>query len=76
MEKVRANIIHQPVFISGKFHKSLRAESRHNCSCVAIWDSEKVYWQAYDKSVGSMKTAPQHIGVGMTPALLDVLFEY
>jgi heme-degrading monooxygenase HmoA len=75
-EKVKVNITRQPGFISGTFHKSLKPESRYNFINVAIWDSEEVYWKAYEKSVEPMKSALQQMGVAMTPALFNVLFEY
>ena len=75
-EKVKADIIQQPGFISGKFHKSLKPESRYNFINVALWNNEDVYWRAYEKSVGPMKTALQQMGVEMTPALFNVIFEY
>lgn len=75
-EKVKADITKQPGFISGKFHKSLKPESRYNFINVALWDNEEIYWKAYEKSVGPMKNALQQMGVEMTPALFNVLFEY
>ena len=72
----KTDITRQPGFISGKFHKSLKEESRSNFINVAIWDNEEVYWKAYEKSVGPMKTALQQMGVEMTPALFNVIFEY
>lgn len=75
-EKVKADIIQQPGFISGKFHKSLKPESRYNFINVALWNNEEVYWRAYEKSVGPMKAALQQMGVEMTPALFNVIFEY
>lgn len=75
-KKVKADITKQPGFISGKFHKSLKAESRYNFINVALWENEEIYWKAYEKSVGPMKTALQQMGVEMTPALFDVIFEY
>lgn len=75
-KKVKADITQQPGFISGTFHKSLKPESRYNFINVAIWDSEDLYWKAYEKSVGPMKSVLQQMGVEMTPALFNVVFEY
>ena len=75
-KKVKADITKQPGFISGKFHKSLKADSRYNFINVALWDNEEIYWKAYEKSVGPMKSALQQMGVEMTPALFNVVFEY
>ena len=68
-KKVKADITKQPGFISGKFHKSLKAESRYNFINVALWENKRSIWKAYEKSVGPMKTALQQMGVEMTPAL-------
>lgn len=75
-EKVKGEVTKQPGFISGKFHKSLKPESRYNFINIAMWDNEEVYWKAYEKSVGPMKAALQQMGVEMTPALYDAMFEY
>ena len=47
-EDVKTNITAQKGFISGKFHRSLRPESRYNFINVAIWENEELYWRAYD----------------------------
>lgn len=75
-EDVKASITKQPGFISGKFHKSLKADSRYNFINVALWDDEEGYWNAYEKSAAPMKGKLQQMGVEMTPALFNVLFEY
>jgi len=75
-EKVKGDITKQPGFISGKFHKSLKSESRYNFINVALWDNEEGYWKAYEKSAAPMKAALQQLGVEMTPALYDAMFEY
>ena len=75
-KKVKGDITQQPGFINGTFHKSLKPESRYNFITVAIWESEEIYWKAYEKSVGPMKSVLQQMGVEMTPALFNVVFEY
>ncbi len=75
-KRVKSDITAQPGFISGKFHKILKAESRYNFINVALWDNEEVYWKAYEKSVEPVKAALQQMGVEMTPALYHVDFEY
>ena len=67
-KEVKEDITRQPGFISGKFHKSLRPESRFNFINIALWENEDIYWKAYEKSVGPMKAALQNMGVEMTPA--------
>jgi heme oxygenase (mycobilin-producing) len=75
-EEVKASITKQPGFISGKFHKSLKPDSRYNFINVAQWENEEIYWKAYEKSAAPMKGKLQQMGVEMTPALFNVLFEY
>ena len=75
-EDVKASITKQPGFISGKFHKSLKPDSRYNFINVALWENEEIYWKAYEKSAAPMKGKLQQMGVEMTPALFNVLFEY
>jgi heme-degrading monooxygenase HmoA len=75
-EEVKASITKQPGFISGKFHKSLKPDSRYNFINVALWENEEIYWKAYEKSAAPMKGKLQQMGVEMTPALFNVLFEY
>jgi heme-degrading monooxygenase HmoA len=75
-EAVKVNITKNPGFISGKFHRSIKPNSRFNFINVAIWESEDVYWQAYEKSVTPMKNKLEQLGVEMVPALYDVVFEY
>lgn len=75
-EDVKANITKQQGFISGKFHKSIKADSRFKFINVAIWENEDVYWKAYEKSVTPMKKKLAQLGVEQTPALYNVAFEY
>ena len=75
-EDVKEHITKQEGFISGKFHKSLKPDSRFNYINVAIWENEDLYWKAYEKSVTPMKAKPAQLGVDMTPALYQVAFEY
>ena len=49
-EAVKENITKQEGFISGKFHKAIRSDSRCNYINVALWKDEDVYWKAYEKS--------------------------
>ena len=75
-QDVKEHITKQEGFISGKFHKSIKAESKFNYINVAIWENETVYWKAYEKSVTPMKAKLGQLGVEMTPALYHVAFEY
>jgi heme-degrading monooxygenase HmoA len=75
-EDVKTNMTKEPGFISGKFHKSLKPDSRYNFINVALWDNEEGYWKAYEKNAAPMKRKLQQMGVEMTPALFTVLFEY
>ena len=75
-ENVKHDITKQPGFISGKFHRSLKPDSRLNFINVALWDNEDGYWKAYEKSAAPMKAKLQQMGVEMTPALFNVIFEY
>ena len=75
-QDVKATITKQPGFISGKFHRSLKPDSKYNFINVAIWENEEVYWNAYGKSVTPMKTKLEQLGVEMVPALYSVAFEY
>jgi heme oxygenase (mycobilin-producing) len=75
-EAVKVDITKNPGFISGKFHRSIKPNSRFNFINVAIWENENVYWKAYEKSVTPMKTKLEQLGVDMVPALYDVAFEY
>ena len=75
-QDVKDNITKQEGFISGKFHKSIKLDSKFNFINVAIWENEDVYWKAYDKSVTPMKAKLGQLGVEMTPALYHVAFEY
>jgi heme-degrading monooxygenase HmoA len=75
-QDVKANITKQPGFMSGKFHRSIKPDSKFNFINVAIWENEDVYWKAYEKSVTPMKTKLGQLGVEMVPALYHVAFEY
>lgn len=75
-EDVKADITSQAGFISGKFHRSLKPDSKFNFINVAIWENEEVYWKAYEKSVTPMKAKLAQLGVEMVPALYRVAFEY
>ena len=75
-QDVKATITKQPGFISGKFHRSLKPDSKYNFINVAIWENQEVYWNAYGKSVTPMKTKLEQLGVEMVPALYSVAFEY
>ena len=75
-EEVKEDITAQQGFISGKFHRSLKPESRFNFINVALWENEDVYWKAYAKSVTPMKAKLEQLGVDMFPALYSVAFEY
>ena len=75
-QDVKANITKQPGFISGKFHKSLKPDSKFNFINVAMWENEGLYWKAYEKSAASMKSKLEHMGAEMVPALYNVAFEY
>ena len=75
-QDVKADITAEKGFISGKFHRSIRLESRYNFINIAIWENEELYWKAYEKSVTPMKTKLEQLGVEMVPALYRVAFEY
>ena len=75
-QDVKENITAQPGFISGKFHRSIKPESRYNFINVAVWETEEVYWKAYEKSVTPMKAKLEQLGIEMVPALYHVAFEY
>ena len=75
-QDVKANITAQQGFISGKFHKSLKPDSRFNFINVALWENEDLYWKAYEKSVTPMQSKLKELGVEMVPALYTVAFEY
>jgi hypothetical protein len=63
-------------FLSGKFHKSIKPDSKYNDINVALRENEDLYWKAYDKSVTPMKAKLGELNVEMTPALYRVAFEY
>ena len=73
---VKEHITKQEGFISGRFHKSLKPDSRFNYINVAMWENETLYWKAYERSVTPMKEKLRELGVEMTPALYRVAFEY
>ena len=75
-QDVKANITAQQGFISGKFHKSLKPDSKFNFINVAMWENEDLYWKAYEKSVTPMQAKLEHLGIEMVPALYNVAFEY
>lgn len=73
---VKVKITAEEGFVSGRFHKSLASDSRFNFINMAIWENDAVYWKAYEKTVTPMKATLARLGVEMTPALYQVLFEY
>ncbi len=75
-QDVKANITTQPGFISGKFHTSLKPDSKFNFINVAMWENEDLYWKAYEKSAAPMKSKLENMGAEMAPALYNVAFEY
>jgi heme-degrading monooxygenase HmoA len=75
-KSVKETITKQEGFISGKFHKAIKSDSRYNYINVALWEDEDVYWKAYEKSVSPMKAKLGELQVEMTPALYQVAFEY
>jgi heme-degrading monooxygenase HmoA len=75
-EDIKRDITKQPGFIGGKFHKSIKPDSRFNFINVALWQDEEGYWKAFEKSAAPMKAKLQQMGVEMTPALFNVIFEY
>ena len=54
-QDVKDIITKQEGFVGGKFHKSIKPDSKYNFINVAIWKNEDVYWKAYEKSVTPMK---------------------
>lgn len=75
-QDVKHNITKQQGFMSGKFHKSIKSESKFNFINVAIWENEDPYWKAYEKSAAPMKWKLEQMGAEMVPALYSVAFEY
>jgi heme-degrading monooxygenase HmoA len=75
-QDVKANITKQQGFISGRFHKSVKPESKFNFINVAIWENEDLFWKAYEKSAAPMKSKLEHMGTEMVSALYNVAFEY
>lgn len=75
-QEVKGSITKQPGFLSGKFHKSIKSDNKFNFINVAVWESEEIYWKAYEKSVTPMKAKLAQLGVEMVPALYNVVFEY
>lgn len=74
--EVKDNITKQPGFLSGKFHRSLKPDSKFNFINVALWENEEMYWKAYQASAAPMKGKLDQWGVEMSPALYHVAFEY
>ncbi|HJT19146.1 MAG TPA: antibiotic biosynthesis monooxygenase [Nitrospira sp.] len=72
----KASITKQPGFISGKFHRSIKPDSKFNFINVALWENEDLYWKAYEKSITPMKSTLNQLGVEMVPALYHVVIEY
>ncbi len=35
----------QQGFVSGKFYRSIKQDSRYNFINVAVWENEEVYWK-------------------------------
>ena len=75
-KEVKENITKQEGFISGKFHKSIKPDSKFNFINVAIWENEDVYWKAYEKSVTPVTSKLQQMGAEQAPALYHIAFEY
>ena len=75
-QDAKVSITKNPGFISGRFHRSIKPDSKFNFINVAIWENEDVYWKAYEKSITPMKSALERLGVEMVPALYHVVFEY
>ncbi len=73
---MKAQITAQKGFISGRFHHSIKPDSRFNFINVALWENEDLYWKAYEKRVTPMKTKLNELAVEMVPALYAVVFEY
>jgi heme-degrading monooxygenase HmoA len=73
-EDIRADITKRPGFISGKFYRSLKPDSRFNFINVAIWENEELYWKAFERSVTHEKL--KQLTAEMTPALYNVAVEY
>lgn len=71
---IKSDITKQPGFVSGKFYRSLKADSRYNFINVAIWENEELYWEAFGKSVTHEKL--KQLTAEMTPALYNVAVEY
>jgi heme-degrading monooxygenase HmoA len=75
-EDVKDSITRQPGFIRGRFHRSVKPDSRYNFINVAVWENEDLYWKAYEKSAAPAKAALTEMGADMVPALYEVTFEY
>ena len=75
-DQVKENITKEPGFISGKLHRSITNDSRFQFINVAQWESEDLYWKAYEKSVGPMKAKLAELQCEMTPALYQVAADY
>jgi heme-degrading monooxygenase HmoA len=75
-QEVKTTITAEQGFISGKFHRSIKPDSRYNFINIALWENEDVYWKAYAKSVTPMKMKLEQLGVEMVPALYRIALEY
>ena len=75
-EGIKTSITKEPGFIRGKFHRSLKPDSHYNFINVALWENEEGYWKAYERNAAPMKTKLHQMGVEMTPALYNVIYEY
>jgi hypothetical protein len=71
---IKADITKRPGFISGKFYRSLKPDSRYNFINVAIWENEELYWKAFEQSITHEKL--KQLTAEMTPALYNVAVEY
>ncbi|MGE3978049.1 MAG: antibiotic biosynthesis monooxygenase [Nitrospira sp.] len=76
-QDVADNFTKQQGISGGKFYKSIKPDSKFNFINVAVWESEEIYGKAVQKSVTPEKAKePEKMGVEMTPALYQVVFEY
>ncbi|MDF0651935.1 MAG: antibiotic biosynthesis monooxygenase [Nitrospira sp.] len=75
-QDIKGDITKQEGFISGKFHKSIKPESRFNFINVALWENEELYWKAFEKSAAPAKAKLAEMDAEQTPALYHVVFEY
>ena len=75
-EDIKNKLLKEPGIISGKFHRSIKPESRFNFVNVAVWENEDVFAKAIEKIVTPLKPKLAQMGAEMTPALYHVAFEY